>query len=153
MTKLKNKKIFKIILNFSFMSILFNKKRTAPFFLIIELLTSQTPLLSKAKTPNIFLKIKHGDFVGCKVTIRKKKISLFLEELFLYQLRLLNVSSKKKYNNQTNKVNFSLKQISRFYPLSKIYEPYIKTLECILILNSSLLQEKNFLMTSLLLKN
>ena len=41
-------KIFKIILNFSFRDINFNKKKVLPFFFSLELLSNQKPLATVA---------------------------------------------------------------------------------------------------------
>lgn len=79
----KNLKINKIIINFSFKEIDFNKKHMAPYLILIEALTGQAAIATKAITPVLKLGIKKNTFVGCKVTLRKNMIYNLLDTFLL----------------------------------------------------------------------
>lgn len=98
-------KINKIILNFSFKTIAFNKKRIAMFLFILELLANRQNTAVKAKKQIIYLNIKRNTFVGCKVTLRRKDCYEFLDTLILYLPRLEKSNFFKKTDIEKNKFN------------------------------------------------
>lgn len=71
-------KLEKIILNFGGKST--DLKRLSLSILALELITSQKGKLTNAKKANILLKIRKGNPVGCKITLRKKRMFNFLEK-------------------------------------------------------------------------
>lgn len=48
--------------------------------LAIEMITNQKGILTKSKKSNILLKIRKGNPIGCKVTLKKKLMLKFLEK-------------------------------------------------------------------------
>jgi len=64
-----------------FRSINFEKKRALPFFLTIELLTSQKSIAVLASRPVRSRKIRKGILVGCRVTLRNASFFDFVDLL------------------------------------------------------------------------
>lgn len=90
-----------IVISFRFKTIIFNKKKTLPFFLALELLTSQKCVASLA-TKNIQTwKIRKGRLIGCKVTLRKDNLYSFINTLYFTCSRIENY---KPYINFIDKV-------------------------------------------------
>lgn len=74
-------KIKKIILNFGCKnSDLFDISSS---LLFLELITRKESVVTRAKRPNILLKIRKGYFVGCTVTLTKTKMYQFLLDLLV----------------------------------------------------------------------
>lgn len=106
-------KITKIFLNIGFQDANINKKKLINIIVLLKLLTNQKPLLTKSKKNNIFLKIKKNSIIGCKITLRKKNIFIFLEKLLFFigpNLRKLNFQKQ-------NILNFQIKNILDFFEL------------------------------------
>lgn len=74
-------KIKKIILNFGCKTS--DKKRLVSSLLALELISQQKGKLTTTKDPSILLKLKKGNPVGCKVTLRKKQMFYFLEKVLM----------------------------------------------------------------------
>ena len=69
----------------------------------LEILTFQKSFLNYSKISNISLKIRKGQPVGCKVTLRQKNLRLFLHTL------INNISFAKSKNKNNKKISsFSL---------------------------------------------
>lgn len=100
-----NLKANKFLLNFSFKEINFNKKRVAPFLLILEILSNQRNTAMKSKKNIIYLNIKKNTFVGCKVTLRENHIYEFLDTMLLYLPQLENIDLIKQQELNKNKFN------------------------------------------------
>lgn len=100
-----NLKANKFLLNFSFKEINFNKKRVAPFLLILEILSNQRNTAMKSKKNIIYLNIKKNTFVGCKVTLRENNIYEFLDTMLLYLPQLENIDLIKQQELNKNKFN------------------------------------------------
>lgn len=72
-------KIKKIILNFGCKTT--DIKRLSASLLALELITCQKGKLTTTKYPNVILKLRKGNPVGCKVEIRNQKMYYFLEKV------------------------------------------------------------------------
>jgi len=90
-----------VVLSFRFKTIIFNKKRTLPFFLAIELLTHQKCVASLATKDIQSWKIRKGRLIGCKVTLRKDNLYNFLNTFTFTRSRIENF---KPYINFINKL-------------------------------------------------
>ena len=111
-TKLnKIPKIKKIILNFNCNSDEFKPISTS--LLALELLVYQKGFLNTAKKTNLFLKIRKGSPVGCKVTLRKTLLLQFLAkncmEIFPKMKEFEGLSLKKKPSH--NNFSYLIKNI------------------------------------------
>ena len=121
LTKLNFKNIFEIIkitkicLNIGFKDANIEKKKLINIILLLKLITNQKPLLTKSKKNIIFLKIKKNSIIGCKVTLRKKNMFIFLEKLIIFILPNFN---KFKINlKNKNILNFQIQNILDFFEL------------------------------------
>lgn len=110
------------VLSFRFKTIIFNKKKTLPFFLALELLTSQKCVASLA-TKNIqSWKIRKGILIGCKVTLRNQNLYNFINTLYFTCSRIENLKLsvnfieklyQKSYQQQPAFI-FTLKELNFF---------------------------------------
>jgi large subunit ribosomal protein L5 len=71
-------------------------KNLSASLLALELITQQKGKLTTTKYPNILLKLRKGNPVGCKVILNKKQIFYFLEKT------LINVFPRTKNFNGLN---------------------------------------------------
>jgi large subunit ribosomal protein L5 len=120
LTKLHYKNIFeipkitKINLNIGFKNANIEKKKLTNIIVLLKLITNQQPFLTKSNKNNIILKIKKGSIIGCKVTLRKKNIDLFLEKLILF---ILPEIKEIQYKLNQNILNFQIKNSLHFFEL------------------------------------
>jgi large subunit ribosomal protein L5 len=145
--------LYKLILNFSFKPIDFNKKRALPFFLAMELLTNQKCVATLSKKNVLSWKLRKGSLVGCKVTLRGKNLFDFLDSLTLALPRMekfqgLKIPTPKE--KLTNSVVAKLSEILLFYPieLGLGINSEVKHLEMNFIFNSTTKEEKKFIFSS-----
>jgi large subunit ribosomal protein L5 len=111
-------KINKIYLNIGFKNANIDKKNLINIITLLKLITNQKPIITKSKKNNIFLKIKKNSIIGCKITLRKKNINMFLEKILIFILP--NLSSKLSFNiNNKNILNFQIKNILNFFELNR----------------------------------
>nr|YP_008475366.1 ribosomal protein L5 [Achlya hypogyna]AGS55479.1 ribosomal protein L5 [Achlya hypogyna] len=112
--------INKIILNIGLKNSNMEKKKMISIVLLLRLIVNQQVLNTKSKKNNIIFKIKKGDIMGCKVTLRKKNIYIFLEKLIIFILPNIK-DFKGIYVNQksSNILNFKIKNILNFFELEK----------------------------------
>jgi len=111
----------KIILNFGCKTT--EIKQLAASLLALELITQQRGYLTTTKKPNILLKLRKGNPVGCKVTLRKKTMFNFLERI------LIDIFPKiKNFNGLTlnrelkkNVFTYKLHDTFSFYELEEHY--------------------------------
>lgn len=144
----------KIILNFSFKPIDFNKKRALPFFLAMELLTNQKCVATLSKKNVLSWKLRKGSLVGCKITLRQKNLYEFLDSLTLALPRMekfqgLNITNIIK-NKPSNSIITKLGEILLFYPieLGLGINSEVKHLEINFIFNTTSFEEKKFILSS-----
>ena len=97
----------KIVLNFSFKEIDFNKKRAIPFFIILEMIALQTVYGKRSNKIVLMLDIKKNSFVGCKVTLRRENLYLFIDNFVNYITRIQNVNYNVKNLLDNNHKTFS----------------------------------------------
>ena len=121
LTKLNFKNIFeipkitKICLNIGLKDVNIEKKKLINIILLLKLITNQKPLITKSKKNDIFLKIKKNSIIGCKITLRKKNIFIFLEKILIFiipNLKKIKINLKNK-----NILNFQIKNILNFFEL------------------------------------
>src|SRR5688500_11794408 len=78
-------------------------------------MNNQKKILSITKKNNNYLKIKKHSIIGCKVTLRKKNIYIFLEKLLIFILPNIN---KINFNlKNKNILNFQIKNVLNFFEL------------------------------------
>lgn len=111
-------KITKICLNIGFKNANIEKKKLINILVLLKLITNQKPITTQSKKNNIFLKIKKNSIIGCKVTLRKKNIFIFLEKLIIFIIPNLNSNIKFNFENK-NILNFQIKNILNFFELRR----------------------------------
>jgi large subunit ribosomal protein L5 len=121
-TKLKKiPKIHKIILNIRFKKS--TVKQLSATLLALELITNKKGKFVTAKKPNLFLKIRKGFPIGCKITLTKKLMYNFLAKL------IIEIFPKFKTSLQINKkktkydyiISYHLKNNLLFVELEQNY--------------------------------
>jgi large subunit ribosomal protein L5 len=141
----------KIILNFGCKKS--ELRFLGPTLMALELITSQKSILTSSNVSNISLKIKKGSPVGCKVTLRKTLMYMFLVKLInavfpklkqFYGFRCSNIRSSVKT------ISFKLKNNLVFSELENHYQYFNKLpyLNITIITNTSSFNELLFLLKS-----
>lgn len=139
--------IKKIILYFNYKKIDF--KLLLISLMVLELLTFQKSRITKSKKINIKLKIKIGNPVGCKITLRKKSIYFFFDKLFFN-----DIIKKKLYTLKINSkkftINLKIKNILNFIELKKHYNilKNLYFLNVTIVMHSNTNKELIFLLLS-----
>jgi large subunit ribosomal protein L5 len=125
-------KLNKIILNFNCKNI--NLKLLISSIVALELITAQKSVLISSKKSNITLKIRKGNPIGCKVTLRKEKMYIFffrlVSEIFP-NLKMFNGFLNKKLKKSLNSFSFKIPKILFLYELENYYQffkdlPYLQ---------------------------
>jgi len=101
----------------------------------LELITLQKSILTKSKFSNISLKIRKGQPIGCKVTLRKIKMNSFLFNVLNKKLNNLTFKNSKKNNLISLKINNilifeELEQNYQFFKNLSNLNINIKTTNC-----------------------
>jgi large subunit ribosomal protein L5 len=108
-------RITKIYLNIGFKDANIEKKKLINIILLLKLIINQKPFITKSKKNNLFFKIKQNSIIGCKLTIRKKNIFNFLEQIIYFVLPNIN---KINFNlKNKNILNFQIKNVLYFFEL------------------------------------
>ncbi len=142
----------KIVLNFSFKSIGFNRKKVITFFLLMELITNQKCCVTKSRKNVLVLKLRQGSVAGCKVTLRKKNLYNFLDTLTLALPRTDNFIGfnyeKLRKNKNSNAFSVILTDLFMFYPSETRLNSNVKKLDLTFVFNTKLFEEKIFALNS-----
>lgn len=148
-------KFKKIILNFNCKTT--KIKSLSSSLLALELITNKKGILTITKQPNILLKIRKGNPIGCKITLKEKHIFNFLERLLCEVLPKINVDKELKISNTTNKncFYFEIKNTFNFKELENNYYLFneLNKLDIVIIFESQLGKEFNFMISSFKLLN
>ena len=140
-------KLEKIILNFTFKKYEF--KSLLSSLVALELLTFQRPTVTKSKVSNISLKVRKGNPIGCKLTLRKNNMFNFFFKLLneFFKTTGKKVSSKKQKNKS---FSFMIKNILIFDELEKNYRFFknLSNLNVTLVTNSRNTNSLLFLLKS-----
>lgn len=142
--------IKKIILNFGCKTT--KIKNLSSSLLALELISEKNARLTVTKKPNIILKIKKGNPVGCRVILTKHKIFYFLErninEIFL-NIKFFNKCKFKQKN--LNFFSYKIYDPFVFHELGKNYYLFndLTSLDITFVLKSSINKELVFILKSL----
>jgi len=143
-------KITKLCLNFGFKHLDFKYNVMPLHFLILELITAQKGLLTRSKKELPFYKIKKNAVAGCKVTLRKKNIYIFLNSLFFGLTRTPNfkgfhfniLNQNKNYFN----INLNNKEISNILEIESEAKSFVKNLNMVFNTNTLTNHQSGFLL-------
>lgn len=140
----------KIVLNFNCKSI--EIKQLSTCLLALELITNQKGLLIVSKKPHLSLKIRKGNPIGCKVTLKNSNMFFFLSKLIIQIFpKLKNFKGfiiKKK--SKKNSFSFELLDIFNFKELEDQYHLFynLPKLNITLVTNSKTVEELLFIFKS-----
>jgi|SRR6476661_8696522 len=98
-------KLKKVILNFGCKTN--DIKQLSITALALELIANQKGILTKSKKSNILLKIRKGNPVGCKLTLRKKLMLTFLEKALIETFPKIKNFNGLTISKQIKKNSFS----------------------------------------------
>jgi large subunit ribosomal protein L5 len=121
-TKLKKiPKIHKIILNIRFKKS--TVKQLSATLLALELITNKKGKFVTAKKPNLFLKIRKGFPIGCKITLTKKLMYNFLTKLIteIFPKFKASLQINKKKTKYDYIISYHLKNNLLFVELEQNY--------------------------------
>ena len=143
-------KIKKIILNFNFKKQ--NLKNLMSSLIALELISTQKPIFVKSKISNITLKIRKGQPVGCKLTLRKKNVNFFLFKLwndFFYSKSYTRKNVKIETSN-TSVFSFQIQNSLIFPELETNYQIFkqLTKLNVTIVCSSKTFCELKFLLKS-----
>ena len=144
-------KLKKIILNFNCKTT--DLKTLSTHLLALELVTHQKGVLTVSKHPNLFLKIRKGNPIGCKVILKKTSVLKFLSkslnEIFpkTKNFDAVIVDRKKKDTN----FSFAIKDNLNFPELSENYYLFndLSDLNLSIVTTAKTKKETTFLLKSL----
>lgn len=150
-TRTKNLPVIKkIILNFGCKNT--KLKNLAASFLALELISCQKGILTKTRKSNLFLKIRKGNPVGCKVVLKNKQMFCFLErnlneilpkEKNTYKINKNNLISKNFFSYEIHN-KFTFNELEKHYYLFNDLEK----LDITLVINVTFNKELFFLLKS-----
>ena len=103
-----------------------NIKFLSSAMIALTLLTSQKGSLTKSKISNISLKIRKGHPIGCKITLRKKNMNMFLFEL----LNKILATTCIKTIETNNLFSINVRNALIFPDIEKNYQ-FFKNLPCL----------------------
>lgn len=142
----------KIVLNFGFNTTEMKSLMTGS--LVLELISKQKATLTTTKNSNVLSKIRKGNPVGCKVTLKKNSAANFLDKIYnevfpklLNNKQLFQISRKIKKNSFSYNLHetFNIQELENKYYLFT----NLPTLNITLVTNSRLKEELIFILQSL----
>ena len=139
-----------IVLNFGCKTLSFKLLLTS--LLALELITTKKGIFTVSNKTNITLKIKKGNIVGCKLTLRKKTMYFFLAKLLNEIFPKLKNFTKFviKSDKQSKSISYKLQNSLLFSELESNYYLFNKlpALDITFLTNSASLDELMFLLNS-----
>jgi len=144
-------KIKYIILNFNCKN--FELKHLGTSLLALQVLTKKKGILTTAKKPNIILKIKKGNPIGCKLILKNKLMYHFFSDFIFKILPLLKNTTFKKIK-KTNDITYTLNNTLIFKKLEKNYFIFnnLNNININIITNTKTKKELFFLLKLLKIK-
>jgi large subunit ribosomal protein L5 len=143
-------KIEKIILNFVFKTS--EIKHLSTGLLALKLITNQNGILTSAKHPHTILKIRKGNPIGCKITLRKSNLIKYYLKLIIEIFPKLKNFDGFKFSKKPNFNAFSLKlnDIFVFNELQNHYHLFniLSKLDVTIITNTQTKKELIFILNS-----
>lgn len=142
----------KIVLNFGYQKS--NLKYLISGLLALEFISSKKGNLTKSKGLNLFLKIKKGNPVGCKIILKKNYMHFFYFKLITSILPKIKFSQLPQFPNNAKTVkslSFQLKNSLIFTELENQFQFFkgIPNLDITLCTNSRSRKELFFLLKSI----
>lgn len=144
-------RIKKIILNFGCKTS--DLKALSTSALALELITNQKSALTLTKHNNVLLKIRKGQPVGCKVTLRKKKSFEFLSKMLIDIFPKLKNFEGLRINKKIERNTFSYELVDTF-SFQELEENYylfnnLSNLHITIVTTSRKREELDFILNSI----
>lgn len=130
-------KLQTIVLNLGYQKSNFH--RLISGLLSLELITSKKSKITRSKNINILLKIKQGNPVGCKITLKKKLMHRFYLKLITsIFIELTDIKPPRKLEQSYKSITIVIKNPLIYIELEKHYEFFkdIPQLDVTFITNS-----------------
>ena len=142
----------KIVLNFGYQKS--NLKYLISGLLALEFITSKKGSLTKSKHLNLFLKIKKGNPVGCKIVLKKNTMYFFYIRLITSIFSKAKQSPKYQFqwsSKSVKSISIQLKSPLLFSDLETQFQFFrnIQRLDITLVTNSGSQKELFFFLKSL----
>ncbi len=109
-------RLVKVCVNIGMGNIASDSKIANYYFTILRLISGQKPVYTYARKSISGFKIREGEIIGCKVTLRKRRMYEFLEKLIYITLpeeRAFKGLSSKQFDNRGN-ISLSIKEHTSF---------------------------------------
>ena len=139
-------KLEKIVLNFGYKNP--NFKHIISSLLALEFISFEKGNITKSKDLNVFLKIKKGNPVGCKITLRKKTMYFFYLKLINFILSETKQSQKSqlRWNLELDKsISFQLKNPLLFTELENHFQFFKNISQLDITLNTNSICQKELI--------
>lgn len=100
-----------------------------PALTIMKLVSHQQPIYTKARKSIANFKLREGKIIGCKVTLRNKKMYSFLEKVIHLVLPQISDTKNIKYKNRRpkNSLTLGVTDTSVFPEMENQFELFQKT--------------------------
>jgi ribosomal protein L5 len=136
-------KLKTIHINIGLKTISVEKQKIVSMLTLLKLITNRESIVTKSKNNNIFLKNKKNSIIGCKITLHKKSIFFFLENLiFLNPFKLSNLN----INKESLTFKISNKQILNLFELKTEFFTFQNLPSIDVIIQTQTLKKKNFIL-------
>ena len=121
-------KIEKLVINSTSKSFIEDRKNITSYLLGLEMISGQKLKISVAKKSIAGFKIRQGQSIGCKVTLRKTSIFAFLDKLTLVILPRFNNFTPLTLENLDQQGNYTLglNDLLLFPELENFFESFEK---------------------------
>jgi len=149
---IKIPRLKKIILNFGYRKS--NFKYLVSSLLALEFLTSKKGKITTSKRLNVFLKIKKGNPVGCKIILKKNTMYLFYLKLLTSIFSKTKQSQRSRFQRDLTTIKFVSFQIKNpllFLELENQFQFFkdVPQLDITLFLGTNSQKELYFLLKSI----
>jgi large subunit ribosomal protein L5 len=141
-------KLEKIVLNFGCKS--FELKKLASSILSLQLITTKKGVLTVSKKPNLLLKIRKGNPVGCKLLLTKNLMYVFFTRLITEIFPRIKNKKLIKKHFFINSLTYNIENVLLFKELEKNYLLFndIKNFQVTFVTNTKTKEELYFLLDS-----
>lgn len=143
----------KITINMGLKEGALNKKKIVSSLVALELLTGQTPVVTKSKSAIANFNLKKNQPIGCKLTLHKKKLFNFILKYttFVIYLNKSFIGLTETSFNNTYNYGIGIKDLSVFPEISQHYENFdsLKGMDLLLNTTAKTKEEAKFLLSSL----
>jgi large subunit ribosomal protein L5 len=142
-------KIKKIILNLGCKTN--DIKSISAGLLALELITNQKSKITTSKLPILTLKIRQGNPIGCKITLRKNRMLFYISNMLIEVFPKLKNFEGLDYKIKQNAFSYSLTDIFTFSILEEHYYLFnnLPKLNITIVTNTKTKQELFFILNSI----